>query len=182
MAIFPARPPERPQRGKNRETWTCTTTATVTVLDVATINSAFARRGANAYLIDEVAEGVPESELPSGPLDQVAWLVWPTAGLDVALEPDAFRILSVEVEVIEDEGDRGKLRWTVSVKLRNVDELRRRAVECCPEDAESIADSFAVAWQRAVDPFVPIRAVPGIDWQPGTVDITDVPARAGRKP
>lgn len=43
------------------------------------------------------------------------------------------RTLSVEAEVLEDEGDQGQLAWTVSVELRNVDELRRLAVESCPK-------------------------------------------------
>lgn len=181
MDIDAAACPKRAQRGRSRETWTCATTATVTIRDRDAINDACADLEETAYVLGELDEPNPEDAERLSPMGQVAWLVWPTAGLDLALEADAFRTLSVEAEVLEDEGDRGKLRWTVSVKLRNVDELRRLAVESCSEDAESIADSFAVAWQRAVDPFAPIRAIPGIDWQPGTVDVTHVPARAGRR-
>jgi hypothetical protein len=173
----PARP-SRAQRGRNRETWTGATTATVAIRDHDSINDAFAELEEAAYVLGELEEPVPEDAERLSPMGQVAWLVWPTAGMDRALEADAFRILSVEAEVLEDEGDRGTLRWTVTVKVRNVDQLRRLAVESCPEDAEAVADSFAVAWQRAVDPFAPIRAVPGIDWQPGTVEVTHVPARA----
>jgi hypothetical protein len=127
-----------------------------------------------------VAEPTAEDAEGLTPLGQLAWLVWPTEGMDVALAADTFRILSVETEVLDDQGDRGKLAWTVTLKLRNVQELRRLAVEACPGDAELIANSLAVAWQRAIDPFAPIRSVPGIEWQAGTVDLTLVPARSGR--
>ncbi len=72
------------------------------------------------------------------------------------------------------------LRWEVTVKLREADGLRRLALEARPDDARQIAQSLAGAWQRAVDPFAPIRVVPGVDFQPGTVDVMHVPARARR--
>jgi hypothetical protein len=87
----------------------------------------------------------------------------------------------VEVLEDEDEDDRGELRWTVTVQLREVDALRRLALDSCPQHTESINDSLGAAWQRAVDLFAPIREVPGIDWQPGTVDGAHVPARASRQ-
>lgn len=176
----PARP-ELVRRGRNRETWSATTTATVVIGDREAVREAFAELEESAYTLVELTDLAPDDSHELSPLDQVARLVWPTTGLDDALEADAFRILSVEAEVVEDQGDGGTLRWAVTVKLRNVDRLRRLAVEARPDAAEQIAQSFAAAWQRAVDVFAPIRAVPGIDWQPGTVDVTHVPARAGRK-
>lgn len=171
---------ERAQRGRNRETWACAATATVTILDRDAVNDVFAELEETAFVVGELAEPAAEDAEGLTPLGQLAWLVWPTEGMDVALAADTFRILSVETEVLDDEGDRGKLAWTVTLKLRNVQELRRLAVEACPGDAELIANSLAVAWQRAIDPFAPIRSVPGIEWQAGTVDLTLVPARSGR--
>lgn len=110
----------------------------------------------------ELTDLAPDESHKLSPLDRVAWLVLPTTGLDDAAEADAFRILSVEAEVIEDRGDEGTLRWAVTVKLRDVDRLRRLAVETGPDAADQIAENFAAAWQRAVD-------------------VTHVPARAGRK-
>lgn len=175
----PTRPD--PVRGRSRETWSVTTTATVVIRDPEAVSDAFTESEEAAYTLVELADPGSEESHELSPLDQVAWLVWPTTGLDDAVEADAFRILSVEAGVLEDHGDEGTLRWAVTVKLRDVDRLRRLAVEARPDDAEQIAQSFAAAWQRAADLFAPIRAVPGIDWQPGTVDIAHVPARAGRK-
>ena len=176
----PARP-DPVRRGRSRDTWTITTTASVIIRDREAVSDAFKESEEAAYTVVELVDPGLEESQELSVLDQVVWLVWPTAGLDDAVEADAFRILSVEAEVIEDHGDEGTLRWAVTVKLRDVDRLRRLAVETRPDAAEQIAQSFAAAWQRAVDLFAPIRAVPGIDWQPGTVDVTHVPARAGRK-
>ena len=150
----PARP-ELVRRGRNRETWSATTTATVVIRDREAVREAFAELEESAYTLVELTDLAPDESHELSPLDQVAWLVWPTTGLDDAVEADAFRILSVEAEVLEDHGDEGTLRWAVTVKLRDVDRLRRLAVEARPDAAEQIAQSFASAWQRAV------RADPG---------------------
>lgn len=179
MAVdLPARPHRAP-RGRRRETWACTTTATVTIRDLDAINDAFAELEEAAFVGAEAGPEDPEGLVEElSPMGQLAWLVWPTAGMDLALEVDAFRIDSVEVEVLEDGGDRGILRWAVSVKLRDVDALRRLALAACPEDSEPITDDFAVVWRRAIDPFAPIRPIAGIDWRPGAVDVTHFPRRA----
>ena len=72
----------------------------------------------------------------------------------------------------------GTVTWTVTVKLTDVDELRRLATEAHPDAAGLIADSLAVAWQRAADPFAPLRSIPGTAWRPGQVDVEHLPARA----
>jgi hypothetical protein len=63
------------------------------------------------------------------------------------------------------------------VKLTDVDQLRRRAVQTNPGEAGLIADSLAVAWQSAADPFAPLQSIPGIRWHPGQVVVEHVPAR-----
>jgi len=45
-----------------------------------------------------------------------------------------------------------------------------------PADADLIAGSLAIAWQRAADPFAPLRSIPGISWRPGPVEVEHVPA------
>lgn len=40
-----------------------------------------------------------------------------------------------------------------------------------------IAADLAVAWEYAVDPFAPMRTIPGISWRPGQVTIRHVPRR-----
>lgn len=76
--------------------------------------------------------------------------------------------------------DRGTVSWTVTVKLTDVDELRRLATRAHPEAAGLIAESLAVAWARATDPFAPLRSIPGIAWRPGQVDVEHLPARVVR--
>ena len=168
-------------RGRRRETWSVTTTATIMVRDHQAVRDAFTESAESAYTLAVLDEPGPDETEELTSLGQVAWLVWPTEGLDAAVEAGAFRVDSVGVEVLDDQGDRGTLRWEVTVKLREVDGLRRLAVEAHPDEAPQIAENFAVAWQRAVDPFAPIRVVPGIDWTPGSVDVTHVPARVGRR-
>ena len=80
-------------------------------------------------------------------------------------------MLSVASEVVAESADRGTLVWTVTVKLTGVDELRRVATRAHPQEAGLIAESLAVAWERAADPFAPLRSIPGIAWRPGRVDV-----------
>ena len=108
----------------------------------------------------------------------LAWLIWPTDGLDELLEAGAFRILSVESEAVAESIDQGKAIWTVTVKLTDVDQLRHLAVRANPREAGLIADSLAVAWQSAADPFAPLQSIPGIHWRPGQVVAENLAVRA----
>lgn len=114
---------------------------------------------------------------PTHALDQLAWLIWPIDGLEALMEAGAFRIVSVDCEMVGECADRGTATWTVTVKLIDVDRLRRLATQAHPDEATLIADSLAVAWQRAADPFAPLRSIPGIVWRPVTVDVEHLPAR-----
>jgi len=100
--------------------------------------------------------------------------------MEAALEAGAFRVVSANSEVEVESIDRGTVTWTVTVKLTDVEGLRRIAAEAHPGGAAAIADSLAVAWQGAADPFAPLRSIPGIVWRPGPVDIEHMPARATR--
>lgn len=184
----PPVPRERLQRGRNREIWVRTVTAEVTINDAEALDAAAARARENAVTIalgadldvEDTQHLGPDVEPADDAFDALGWLIWPTAGLEEALEAGAFRILSMDSEVAAESVDRGTVTWTVTVKLTDVDELRRLATRTDPEEAGLIADSLAVAWQCAADPFAPIRSVPGIAWRPGRVDVEHLRAMAPR--
>lgn len=178
---------ERPLRGRNRETWARTATAEVSVIDADALHEAAVRVEENAVTIG-LAVGPDVADTEPGPaemgpaseaFDALGRLIWPTEGMEGPLEAGAFRILSVDSEVVAESVDRGTVTWKVTVKLTDVDELRRLAVEAHPEEAGLIADSLAVAWRCAADPFAPLRSIPGTAWRPGHVDVEHLPARAG---
>jgi hypothetical protein len=100
--------------------------------------------------------------------------------MEAALEAGAFRVLSAGSDIESASIDRGTVTCTVTVKLIDVDGLRRLAAEAHPGEAAAIGDSLAVTWQRAADAFAPLRSIPGIVWLPGPVDIEHLPARAAR--
>lgn len=180
----PTAPALRPQRGRNRETWARTATAEVTIIDAAAVNEAGARAEANPVTIglsaDSVAEDPPRTETEAKPADRafdsLAWLIWPTDGLDALLEAGAFRIVSAHSEVVGESPDRGTATWTVTVKLTDVDRLRRLATQAHPDEGALIAESLAAAWERAADPFAPLRSIPGIAWRPVKVVVEHLPA------
>ncbi len=178
----------RPLRGRNRETWARTATAEVTVIDAGALHVAAARAAENAVTIGlpadpdlEDTEPWPSDAAPtSTAFDALCWLICPTAGMEGPLEAGALRVLSVDSQVVAESVDRGTATWTVTVKLTDVGELRRLAAEANPDAAGLIEDSLAVAWQRAADPFAPLRSIPGTAWRPGQVDVQHRPARAVR--
>jgi len=182
----PPAPPVRPRRGRNGETWARTATAEVTIIDAEALHQAAARVEENAVTIgpgadpdvEDIEPGGPDMEPANDAFDALGWLIWPTDGLEGPLEAAAFRILSVDSEVVAESVDRGTVTWTVTVKLTDVDELRRLAAQAHPEEAGLIAQSLTVAWQRAADPFAPLRSIPGTAWRPGQVDVEHLQARA----
>lgn len=68
--------------------------------------------------------------------------------------------------------------FVVTVKLTDVDALRRLAREAHPDSEQIIADSLPDAWQLAVDLFAPVRSIPGISWRKGGIAVEYRPARA----
>lgn len=181
----PQPPPSRLPRGRNRETWALTATAEVSIVDAAAVDEALAQAEANGLMIGWSNDAVDEDPAPheaeakpvARALDQLAWLIWPTDGMDALIEAGAFRVLLVDSAVVSESADRGTATWTITVKLTHVDQLRRLAAQAHPDEAASIADSLALAWQRAADPFAPLRSIPGIAWRPLTVDVEHLPAR-----
>ncbi len=179
---------DRSLRGRNRETWARTVTAEVTVIDAGALQEAGAQAAGNAVTIGLRADPDVEDTEPGSSdvaaagtaFDALGWLIWPTGGMDGPLGNGAFRVLSLDSDVAAESGDRGTVSWTVTVKLIDVDELRRLAAQAHPEAAGLIAESLAVAWARAADPFAPLRSIPGIAWRPGQVDVEHVPPRVVR--
>ena len=178
----------RSLRGRNRETWARTATAEVTVIDAGALHEAVAQAAGNAARIglrgdpdvEDTEPGSCDGAPASSAFDALGWLIWPTSGMEEPLEAGAFRVLSLDSEVVAGSVDRATVTWTVTVKLTNVDELRRLAAEAHPDAAGLIAESVAVAWQFAADPFAPLRSIPGTAWRPGQVDVEHRPARAVR--
>ncbi|WP_134774131.1 hypothetical protein [Ornithinimicrobium flavum] len=179
--------PQPPRRGKNRQVWELTATAEVTVTDASALQEA--ARADEGVLIaasggdlgveeaeSEAADAAPGDDV----FDALAWLIWPSHGLEGALEAGALRILSVKSEASGDSVDHGTATWSVTAKLTDVEVLRRLAVQASPDEAAQISASLAVAWQRAADPFAPLRSISGITWKPGRVVVEHLPARAGR--
>lgn len=110
----PQAPRQRRQRGRNRETWARTATAELSIIDAAAVDEA-ARAEANAVTIGSSADSGVEDpsrrdagdEPAARALDQLARLIWPTDGLEALMAADAFRIVSVECEVVGESADRG---------------------------------------------------------------------------
>lgn len=174
----------RPSRGRRRETWVCTVSADATIVDSAALDAAMAQAEADGFLVgilqddgDEAAEDRGDGTVAG--FDRVGWLLWPTDGLDSVLEADAFDVREVTTETAAVSDVEGTVTWSITVRLRDVSALRQFAVAAHPEESPAITESLVAAWQCAIDPFAPIRAVPGITWQPGAVEILHVPARAG---
>lgn len=184
----PQAPAQPPQRGKNRQVWELTATAQVTITDASAVHAAARADEGVVIAASGVDRGVEdaESEAPDvavpgdGVFDALAWLIWPSEGLEGALEAGALRILSVESEAKGDSVDHGTATWRVMAKLTDVDALRGLAARACPDEAAEISASLAVAWQRASDPFAPLRKIAGITWKPGRVVVEHLPARAAR--
>lgn len=160
----------------------------MTIVDEAALREAEAEQAKNALVIqppgpgddEDLSEEEVDEAPPKSAMDTLEWLVWPTMGLEQALEAGALRIESVDVDIVSEPADVGAIAWTLVVKLTSVEELRRLAVQAQPgqPDTQWIvgeADPPTV-WRRAVDPFEPLRSIPGIAWRPGTVTIEHRPA------
>jgi hypothetical protein len=142
----------------------------------------------------EVFLGPADDDLPAGrdPRERVnessvaalEWVMEPTAGLARLLEADAFRIVDLDMSVEQMSPVECSVRWTVTVKLRDLGTLREAALAACPGgDALAriaVQNSLEAAWNRAADPYAPLRVVPGITWTGRGVTVEQVLARAGR--
>lgn len=175
-----------PQRGRNRETWSMTATAEVIITDADALLRAAADQSEGMVLLDPSDEPAwadgphetPDEASVDDPFDALAWLIWPTEGLESLLESGALRILSADSETVAESSDRGTATWRITVKLTDVGRLRQLAAEARPDQFAEISASLAVAWQHAADPFAPLHAIDGIDWEPGPVIVGHLPARA----
>ncbi len=119
--------PGRLQRGENRETWVRTVTAEVDILDAEALREAALQVEESGLTIGlsaglNLRDTVAEADLQAAgyTFEKLAWLIWPTDGLEGPLAAGAFRILSVDSAAVAESDDRGILMWTVVVKLTNV--------------------------------------------------------------
>ncbi len=146
------------------------------------VREAWARadeRGVTIAVFDAVDDEQAEEQGGPGadPIDILPWLIWPTEGMDGLLEARAVRVLEVSSEVEAEPAGRARLTWTLVVKITNVVELRRLAVEAHPEQEALITHSLEAAWNYAADPAEPLRAIPGIAWEAPAVEVRHMPAR-----
>lgn len=173
------------QRGRNRETWSRTVTAEVTIVDAEVFRDAAreARESAVQVVLHERAGDLDADAEDSGveaeahALDALTWLLWPTATMEPPQEVGAFRVLEEDIEVTPVSEDHGTLTWTVTVKLTDVNALRRLAAQADPDQASTIRESLAAAWQLAADPFEPLHSIPAITWRPGPVTVQHRPRK-----
>ncbi len=167
------------QRGRNRETWSRTVTAEITVVDDQALRDAAreARESAMTVVLhDRTAADDADAEDfivhdEAHALDALTWLLWPAATMEPPQEVGAFRLLEEDIEVTPVSKDHGTLTWTVTVKLTDVNALRRLAARADPDQAPTVRDSLEVAWQLAADPFEPLHSIPAITWRPGPVTV-----------
>lgn len=135
----PQAPAQPPQRGKNRQVWELTATAEVTISDASDLQAA-ARSNEGVVIaasggdlgLDDAEPEEPDTAPGDDVFDALAWLIWPSHGLEEALEAGALRILSVESEARGDSVDHGTATWSVTAKLTDVEALRRLAARACP--------------------------------------------------
>lgn len=86
---------ERQRRGRNREAWACAATAQVTIIDPSALHEAAARarrtqsRSGSALISAMRTLGRCRSSGARDALNLLAWLIWPTDGMDRLLEEGA---------------------------------------------------------------------------------------------
>ncbi len=166
----------RSGRGRARETYARTVTADVTVHQIPVLLDAAVRAFDNGPAVGlgevDVDDEVPDSRTQIGqdPAAALSWLLDPLDGMWSLLETGSLLVLSVEIDVDELSSARYRLRWTVTIQLRDVATFRRIALDACPaEDTATrseIEASLAAAWQQAAPPFAPLQRIPGITWSP----------------
>lgn len=130
---------------------------------------------------DDDLEGA-RRRLGSDWLAALRWLLDPTAGLRPLIDANAVRMPTAAIDRQPGGSTTCRVRWTVTVKLRDVTALRRVALDACPPDdavaRAEIAASLAVAWRWAVEPYAPLRDLPGITWTGVDVVVDHLPARS----
>lgn len=193
MALFDLPAPEpRPaatgsDRGRARARYARTVTVDVTVQRVPVLLDAALRAFDASPAVDlgeaDVDDEVPDSRAQIGqdPAAALSWLLDPLDGMWPLLEAGSVLVLGAEIDVDERSATRYRLRWTVTVQLRDVAAFRRIALDACPAEGTAaraeIETSLAAAWQQAAPPFAPLARIPGITWSPLEAVVAHVPAR-----
>ncbi|HZM84829.1 MAG TPA: hypothetical protein VFC19_54600 [Candidatus Limnocylindrales bacterium] len=186
-------PRSRTDRGRARQRYARTVLADVRVQSRTALH-AKALRSFDKSLTVVIGDIDPDEPEDDGPYSRqniaadwiaaLGWLLDPTLGLWPLIEAGALRLLAVHTDLTDCSGDRCRLAWTVTIKLDDVAVFRDIAAAAVPDsdtDARSEIDqSLAAAWQRAADPYEPLRAIPGITWTPVQVSVEHQPARPAR--
>src|SRR6266487_2273745 len=91
------------------------------------------------------------AQIGQDPAAALRWLLDPLDGMWPLLETGSALVLSAEIDVDELSSVQYRLRWTVTIQLRDVAAFRRIALDVCPaEDTATrtkIEASLAAAWQ-----------------------------------
>ena len=130
-----------------------------------------------------VDDEVPDSRAQSGqdPAAALSWLLDPLDGMWPLLAAGSALVLSAEIDVDELSATRYRLRWIVTVQLRDVAAFRRIELDACPGRGHcartEIEASLAAAWQQAAPSFAPLRRMPEIAWSSVEAVGAQVPAR-----
>jgi hypothetical protein len=193
LALFdlPARdapaPRSRTGRGRAGETYARTVVADVSVRRMSALHAEALRSFdvSPSIVVDEldIDDDRPDSRaaIARDPIAALGWLLDPVASLWPLIEADAVHLYTVDIDYDTSEASptRCRLRWKVMVKLRDVAAFRRIAHEANPDPAAAadIDATIAAAWRHAVEPYAPLRAIPGITWRPVEVSVEHVPAR-----
>ncbi|MEH1016239.1 hypothetical protein V6U90_24410 [Micromonospora sp. CPCC 206060] len=194
LALFdlPTLPEPRPAltrsgRGRARERYARSVAADVTVQRIPVLLDAAVRAFDDSLTVDADDEA-PDSRAQIGrdPAAALSWLLDPTDRMWPLLEAGSASVLSAEIDIDKLSSTRYRLRWTMTIQLRDVAAFRRIALDACPaEDTTThaeIAASLAAAWQQAAPPFAPLHRIPGITWSPVEAVVAHVPARPERNP
>jgi hypothetical protein len=185
----PRRSP-RTAAGRARETYLRRVVAEVSIVQPEVLRDEALRALDTGIVIvlgsadDEPDDDDPREEISESSAVALDWLLDPTVGLAGLLEAEAFRLMDLQMSVAETAPVECSVQWTVTVKLQDVGALRAAALAVLPAGdvpaAVEVQNSLAAAWNRAVDPYAPLRGIPGITWTGREVTVEQVLARAGR--
>jgi hypothetical protein len=193
--LLPATVPEprrspRTAAGRARETYLRRVVAEVTIVQSEVLrDEALRSLDTGRVIVLGSADGTPADDDPREEISESSavaldWLLDPTAGLAGLLEAEAFRLVDLHMSVAETSPVECSVQWTVTVKLQDVGELRAAALAALPAGdapaAVEVQNSLAAAWNHAVDPYAPLRRIPGITWTGREVTVEQVLTRAGR--
>ena len=79
---------------------------------------------------------------------------------------EALRLDAVDLDATDESPRQVRACWSVTVTITDQQALRRHA-----PGPDSPDDTFPELWNRAADPFAPLTGLPGITWEPISVEV-----------